>query len=247
MQPHFGTDVHLVESYRPVNKRIYLSGGPHVFCTLSLCSSLSDASCSSDQKLCPAVCWAPLALSSVSCSLPNNITSNYDLIFGAHQKTPHKHCFWPNTLISINYWSWESRSFSGVNRLISKGGSVTFVQKSILQLFKTDNNVMVIRVCVHLSQTAVKLDGFSSWKKSFLITSCQSHERETDGIRLRKSPDNKSVCFLSTEHLRSLPAVQDAVSLDSRHSAEEDDHRDIEAPEQLLNEPGDEIVSSAAV
>lgn len=46
---------------------------------------------------------------------------------------------------------------------------------------------------------------------------------------LRENHQIINLCFLSTEHLRSLPAVQDAVSLDSRHSAEEDDHFDTES------------------
>lgn len=101
----------------------------------------------------------------------------------------------------------------------------------------------MICVCVHLSQTAVKLDGFVSValmqmeknegiykdnpERNVFFSPVLSHTREK--LIERKSPDNKSVCFLSTEHLRSLPAVQDAVSLDSRHSAEEDDHFDTES------------------
>lgn len=101
----------------------------------------------------------------------------------------------------------------------------------------------MICVSVHLSQTAVKLDGFVSValmqmdknegiykdnpERNVFFSPVLSHAREK--LIERKSPDNKSLCFLSTEHLRSLPAVQDAVSLDSRHSAEEDDHFDTES------------------
>lgn len=100
----------------------------------------------------------------------------------------------------------------------------------------------MICVSVHLSQTAVKLDGFVSValmqmeknegiykdnpERNVFFSPVLSHTREK--LIERKSPDNKSLCFLSTV-LRSLPAVQDAVSLDSRHSAEEDDHFDTES------------------
>lgn len=97
----------------------------------------------------------------------------------------------------------------------------------------------MICVCVHLSQTAVKLDGFVSValmqmeknegiykdnpERNVFFSPVLSHTREK--LIERKSPDNKSLFPV----LRSLPAVQDAVSLDSRHSAEEDDHFDTES------------------
>lgn len=116
----------------------------------------------------------------------------------------------------------------------------------------------MICVSVHLSQTAVKLDGFVSValmqmeknegiykdnpERNVFFSPVLSHTREK--LIERKSPDNKSVCFLSTGlSLRSRTLlVWIPVTLLRKMII-----LTLKAPEQPLNEPGDEIVSSAAV